>query len=91
MARLARVVVAGYPHHVTQRGNRRLPTFVSEDDYPAYLALMAEHCAARGVRILAWCLMPNHVHLVAVPETADALARAVGGNLGTPITVPVKS
>jgi len=78
MARLARVVVAGYPHHVTQRGNRRLPTFVSEDDYPAYLALMAEHCAARGVRILAWCLMPNHVHLVAVPETADALARAIG-------------
>jgi len=78
MARLARVVVPGYPHHVTQRGNRRLPTFFSDDDYEAYLALMAEQCADRGVAIRAWCLMPNHVHLVAVPETAEALARAVG-------------
>ena len=78
MARLARVVVPGYPHHITQRGNRRLPTFFSDDDYEAYLALMAEQCAACGVAIWAWCLMPNHVHLVAVPETAEALARAVG-------------
>ncbi|MEA3366592.1 MAG: transposase [Planctomycetota bacterium] len=78
MARLARVVVPGYPHHVTQRGNRRLPTFFSDEDYEAYLALMAEQCAACGVAIWAWCLMPNHVHLVAVPETAEALARAVG-------------
>jgi len=78
MARLARVVVPGYPHHVTQRGNRRLPTFFSDDDYEAYLALMAEQCAACGVAIWAWCLMPNHVHLIAVPKTAEALARAVG-------------
>jgi len=78
MARLARVVVPGYPHHVTQRGNRRLPTFFSDDDYEAYLALMAEQCAACGVAIWAWCLMPNHVHLVAVPETAEALARGIG-------------
>jgi len=40
MARLPRTVVPGYPHHVTQRGNRRLPTFFSDDDYEAYLALM---------------------------------------------------
>jgi REP element-mobilizing transposase RayT len=78
MARLARTVVAGYPHHITQRGNRRMPTFFSDDDYEAYLALLAEHCAARGVRVLAWCLMPNHVHLVAVPKTEDGLARALG-------------
>jgi putative transposase len=78
MARLARTVVAGYPHHITQRGNRRLPTFFSDDDYEAYLALVAEHCEACGVRVLAWCLMPNHVHLVAVPKTEDGLARALG-------------
>ena len=78
MARLARVVVPGYPHHITQRGNRRLPTFFSDDDYEAYLALLAEQCAAHGVRIWAWCLMPNHVHLVAVPKTAEGLARAIG-------------
>jgi len=75
MARLPRVVVPGYPHHVTQRGNRRLPTFFSDGDYEAYFALMAEQCAASGVRVWAWCLMPNHVHLVAVPTTAVATAR----------------
>ena len=78
MARLARVVVPGYPHHITQRGNRRLPTFYSDADYEAYLALLAEQCAAHGVRIWAWCLMPNHVHLIAVPEWAEGLAPAVG-------------
>ena len=40
MARLARVVIPGMPHHVTQRGNRRQPTFFHEDDYAAYLELM---------------------------------------------------
>jgi len=78
MARLARVVVPGYPHHITQRGNRRLPTFFGEEDYKAYVALMAEYCAACGVDVWAYCLMPNHVHLVVVPKTEQALARAIG-------------
>jgi len=51
MARLARVVVPGVPHHVTQRGNRRLTTFFSEDDYRAYLDLMAEWCGRCGVAV----------------------------------------
>ena len=78
MARIARVIAEGCPHHITQRGNRRLPTFFSDDDYEAYLVLLAEHCGACGVAVLAWCLMPNHVHLVAVPKTEDGLARALG-------------
>jgi putative transposase len=78
MARLARVVVPGYPHHITQRGNRRLPTFFSDEDYRMYLALLQERCVAAGVAVWAWCLMPNHVHLVVVPETAEGLARAIG-------------
>jgi len=78
MARLARVVIPGRPHHITQQGNRRLPTFFSDDDYETYLALMAEHCAASGLVIWAWCLMPNHVHLIAVPKTKEALARGLG-------------
>jgi len=77
MARLARVVVPGCPHHVTQRGNRRQPTFFSDADYGAYVALMAECCAKHGLAMWAWCLMPNHVHLVAVPETAATLSRAL--------------
>lgn len=78
MPRIARVVVPGYPHHLTQRGNRRQPTFFCEQDYRSYISLMAEWCRHHQVVIWAYCLMPNHVHLVAVPATTDGLARAIG-------------
>lgn len=78
MARIARVIAPGIPHHVTQRGNRRQKTFFSADDYQAYVDLMAVWCKKYHVEIWAWCLMPNHVHLIAVPETEDGLARAIG-------------
>jgi putative transposase len=67
MARISRVIAPGYPHHVTQRGNRRQVTFFCDEDYEAYLSLMAEWCRKCRVGIWAWCLMPNHVHLIAVP------------------------
>jgi putative transposase len=66
------------PHHITQRGNRRQQTFFNEDDYAAYLELMAEWCREEGVEIWSYCLMPNHVHLIAVPKTEDGLRRAIG-------------
>lgn len=78
MARLARVVAPGVPHHITQRGNRRQQTFFSNDDYRAYMDIMAEWCGRCGVTVWAYCLMPNHVHLIAVPKTEDALTRAIG-------------
>jgi putative transposase len=78
MARIARVVAPGIPHHVTQRGNRRQQAFFYDADYQAYLELMSEWCAKFKVQILAYCLMPNHVHLIAVPETKDSLNRAIG-------------
>jgi putative transposase len=78
MARLARVVAPGLPHHVTQRGNRRQRTFFGEADYRAYLGLMAQWCGRCGVAVWAYCLMPNHVHLIATPEGADGLRRAIG-------------
>jgi len=78
MARIARVIVPGVPHHITQRGNRRQQTFFGDEDYLAYIGLMAQWCGKHGVAIWAWCLMPNHVHLLAVPQTGDGLARAVG-------------
>ena len=78
MARLARVVVPGIPHHVTQRGNRRQETFFCDDDYQAYLDLMAEHCREHRVQVWAYCLMPNHVHLVVVPASEDGLRRGIG-------------
>ena len=78
MARLARVVVEGIPHHVTQRGNRRQATFFVEEDYAAYLALLGEWCGRFGVEVWAYCLMPNHVHLIVVPESEDGLRRGLG-------------
>jgi putative transposase len=68
----------GVPHHITQRGNRRQQTFFEDDDYAAYLDLMAEWCERCGVEVWAYCLMPNHVHLIAVPAAESGLARAIG-------------
>jgi putative transposase len=78
MARRARVVIPGLPHHVTQRGNRRQQTFFSDADYCAYLRIAAEAFREAGVEVWAYCLMPNHVHLIAVPHGPEALAQAVG-------------
>ena len=78
MARLARLVIPGMPHHVTQRGNRRQETFFNEGDYAAYLELMVEWCREEGVEIWGYCLMPNHTHLIAVPAAEQSLRRAIG-------------
>lgn len=75
MARIPRVELVGFPHHVTQRGNRRLQTFYSGADYRAYLRLMAEAKRKAHVSIWAYCLMPNHVHYVVVPTIQGGLAR----------------
>src|SRR5216684_7215921 len=77
MARLARVVIPGHPHHVTQRGNGRACTFFGDADYALYRDLLAENCRAATVEVWAWCLMPNHVHLILVPSDPDGLRRAL--------------
>jgi putative transposase len=77
MARLARVVIPGLPHHVTQRGNGRARTFFHDDDYTSYRDLLGAACRAAQVEVWAWCLMPNHVHLILVPADADGLRRAL--------------
>ena len=78
MARLRRLVLPGIPHHVTQRGNRRERTFFEEGDYALYLDLLADAAGRAGVEIWSYCLMPNHVHLVAVPGDEDGLRRTFG-------------
>ncbi len=77
MTRLARVVAAGYPHHITQRGNRRQEVFFGDEDYQAYIDLLGTWCSHYGVGIWAYCLMPNHVHLIAVPESEEGLTPAI--------------
>ena len=78
MARMARVVVPGYPHHVTQRGNRRQKTFFCDDDYRYYIELISTYSKQNGTEIWAYCLMPNHVHLVLVPQEEDGLRATLG-------------
>lgn len=77
MARMARVVIPRLPHHVTQRGNRRQEVFFSEGDYRHYLDLLSQHAGAAGTEIWAYCLMPNHVHLMLVPSDEDGLHNAL--------------
>ena len=77
MARIARVVVPGLAHHVTQRGNRRQQIFFGDEDFAEYRRLMAVSCRECGTRVWAYCLMPNHVHLIMVPSSADGLRCAV--------------
>ncbi len=78
MARIARVVAEGIPHHVTQRGNGRQAVFFDAQDHAVYMKLLREYTDEYGVRIWAWCLMSNHVHLLAVPDLSHSLARALG-------------
>ena len=78
MPRNARVVAPGIPYHVTQRGTNRQQVFFGIADRKLYLQLIRENLAEAGVRILAYCLMTNHVHFIAVPGREDSLAVLFG-------------
>ena len=78
MPRLPRIVVPGVPHHVTQRGIRKKRTFFDALDYLTYVELVRKYRDKAGVRILSYCLMPNHIHMVAIPESEKSLARFFG-------------
>ena len=78
MARQARTIVPGVAHHVTQRGNRREAIFLQPGDEAVYLDLMSTQLRRRDVACWAYCLMPNHVHLILTPEDGTGLALAVG-------------
>lgn len=73
MARLPRLTLPGYPHHIIQRGNNRQAIFASQADYQTLLSLLLENAQKFKVAIHAYVLMPNHFHLLATPESADGL------------------
>lgn len=73
MPRHARVVFPDVPHHVTQRGNRRERVFFGRGDYAAYLELLSTHAERFAIGIVAYCLMPNHVHLVVIPSKPEGI------------------
>ena len=78
MPRISRVVIPGLPHHVTQRGNGRQVTFLSDADRCLYLDLLRRYRRQYGLSVWAYCLMSNHIHLLAVPEREDSLRRTLG-------------
>ncbi len=73
MARLPRLTVPGYPHHVIQRGNNRQPIFAHPGDYSLLMGLLTENAKKFGVAVHAYVLMGNHFHLLATPATAEGL------------------
>ena len=78
MSRIARIAIPGVPHHITQRGNGRRAIFYTDADRGTYLDLLARYAQVHSAAIWAYCLMTNHVHLVAVPERLESFARALG-------------
>jgi putative transposase len=77
MARLPRLVLPGYPYHVTQRGNRRQQTFFEDGDYVLYRDLLAKAADKADAEIWCYCLMPNHVHVIIGPSDEDGLRRTL--------------
>ena len=75
MPRVSRAIAVGYPHHITQRGNYRQTVFTEEADYLRYLELLASFAPKYGLDVWAYCLMPNHIHLVGVPNRQESLSR----------------
>lgn len=78
MARLARVSVPGFPYHVTHRGNHGAPIFFDDEDREVYLALLDEYARRYSLKLWAYCLMTNHVHLLVAPELENSMAYALG-------------
>ncbi len=78
MPRQARVVVPGIAHHVTQRGNNRQDVFFTDDDRQAYLESLKRQSEKFGLKVHGYCLMTNHIHLLATPSEPDSLAKTLG-------------
>jgi len=75
MARIARIIIPNIPHHVTQRGNYRQLVFDTDNDRVQYLSWIKEYSERYGVKVLAYCLMDNHVHFIVISSGADSLAK----------------
>ena len=78
MARAARIVIPGEPHHITQRGNNKQNVFFTNQDRTAYLRFLKEESQRNGVHIVGFCLMSNHIHIIGIPEKTESLQKAIG-------------
>ncbi|SFV67582.1 hypothetical protein MNB_SM-4-720 [hydrothermal vent metagenome] len=78
MARIKRVVIPNIPHHITQRGVRSINIFFKHEDYEYYKNLLLRQCKLHEVDIVSYCLMTNHVHIIAIPKYRESLSKAIG-------------
>ena len=74
MPRLPRIILPGIPQHIIQRGNNRQVCFASEQDYRAYLYWLKDYSEKHQVKIHAWVLMTNHIHLLVTPITENGVS-----------------
>ena len=79
MPRIARIIAVQCPHHITQRGNNRADVFFDDEDRVFYLETLGSYCRRCHVEVRAYCLMTNHVHILAVPANQEVLPRCIGG------------
>jgi len=75
MPRVGRAAKGGVVYHVLNRGNGRMRLFHKEADYDAFVRLLGQVRQSVPVRLLAWCLMPNHWHLVLWPREDGELSK----------------
>jgi putative transposase len=78
LPRIARIAWTGCPYHLTHRGNRGGAVFLQDSDRQVYLGMLSARAAQEGLRVWAYCLMPNHVHLIVVGERETSMARCIG-------------
>ncbi len=78
MPRIARVVIPGYPHHVTQRGNHGQRVFFNDSDREVYLKLSQKYFKEYQVEMVGYVLMSNHIHMILIPAQTNSLAKGVG-------------
>ena len=76
MPRLPRIIIEGCPHHITQRGNNKQNTFLEDEDYQTYLEFFEKYREKHNVGVIAYCPMPNHIHISALPTTTNSLAKS---------------
>lgn len=79
MPRMARAVAPGLPHHVVQRGNNRGEVFFNDEDRAVYLFLLKRYSDIWTTPVICYCLMPNHVHLLAKPSSGGSLQKMMQG------------
>jgi putative transposase len=79
MPRTARICAINYPHHITQRGNNKETIFFDDDDRDFYLRTLSRYSDQWNLDIWAYCLMANHVHILAVQRKDESLAKGIGG------------